>query len=318
MVTELEKSTDELKQLILNEDLKMPDISGVTPLLKKAQLNATMSPLSPEKKFEEMVVCNLVGSFSEFHQVNFSELESYISVSEFSLEKMLEALKGYVEHQAEKEDIILKACVARAVQRMEPRGFSAGFLEQRFPLLRKLDPWLFAELILNVNYVKGVDMITSLLQTDYDASYLFALIPQILKGQSNEELSVAFSKWNQYFNGDDKELAAYYAENYGFKILTHSVPSTNAAPIRNEPPVSKKRGNQTTGQRKYPIKSSSGGSKTKRLKFAADRINKLKELNKLNSGFAVFVGRSSNTARYRSLNSQKKSQDNNKRTLENH
>lgn len=318
MVTELEKSTDELKELILNEDLKMPDISGVTPLLKKAQFNATMSPLSPEKKFEELVVCNLVGSFSQFHQVNFSELESYISVSDFSLEKILEALKGFVEHQPEKEDVILKACVARAVQRMEPRGFATGFLEQRFSSLRKLDPWLLAELILNVNYVKGVDMITGLLQTDYDASYLFSLIPQILKGQSNEDLSVAFSKWNQYFNGDDKELAAYYADNYGFKILDRSSSSTTAEPLRNENPVSKKRGNQIAGQRKYPVKSSAGVSKTKRLKFAADRLNKLKELNKLNSGFATFVGQSSNTARYRSLNSQKKSQDNNKRTLENH
>src|SRR6202012_4763333 len=194
MTDEIIKASQMLKELLTNEDLKIPDQNGVTPLLLKAKQNSEYSPLSGMAKFEELVVCYLVPFFDQFDQIQFSELESYILISNFPTEGIVDAFKEYIHLKKENEDVVFKACVARMIQGLNSKAFPSEFLEERFKELQNLDGWLFAELIINTNWIKGVNIIDNLLKTDYDASYLFAMLPNFIKNYSSEVIGNALSR----------------------------------------------------------------------------------------------------------------------------
>jgi hypothetical protein len=212
------KASEYLKELLINEDLKIPDQNGITPLLLKAKKNSQYSPLSAEAKFEELVVCYLVRFFDQFDQIQFSELESYILVSNFPTEGIVDAFNDYILSKKEGEDVVFKACIARMIQGLNSKTFSSDFLSTRFQELENLDPWLFAELIINSNWIKGVEIIEHLLQNEYDASYLFTMLPTFIKKHSSETIGNAMSQWYPMLLEEDRELAQYYSNNYGFVI----------------------------------------------------------------------------------------------------
>ena len=234
MEKSLSKETNNLLSYITDETLKQPDKSGTTPLLYKAFENSKLSPLSAEKKFQENVVCNLIEYFPKLNQINLSELESYIIVSEFSGEKILEAFADYVINEDSDEDLVFKACVTRIVQSLNRTTFSLEFVSNRFAALPNLDPWLFAELIITCNWREGVKMIKSLLKTNPDTSYLFSILPTWMKDEKNEEkISIALSEWYELFNESDRKIADYYAKEFGYKINTASsdIPEINTSVI---------------------------------------------------------------------------------------
>ncbi|MBK7108448.1 MAG: hypothetical protein IPH61_04630 [Bacteroidetes bacterium] len=189
-MSDIIEETNELRRLIIDESLKAPDKSGTTPLLARGKIVSAMSPLSPKKKFQENVVCNLVKHFSEFSQIHFSELESYIMVAEFTGDKILESFNDFVRIENENEDIVFKACVARTVQNLDRTAFSLVYIKNRFRNLNKLDPWLLAELIIVCNWDEGVAMIKKQLNENYDASYLFSLLPTWMKEKEKEKMEL--------------------------------------------------------------------------------------------------------------------------------
>jgi len=315
MDIEFNEAVLNLKLLITDDNFKMPDRTGVTPLLRKAKDIAVLSPLSAEKKFEELVVCKLVDYFPEFHQVNFSELESYISVSDFPSGKIIEAFERFVRKNEENEDIILKACVARTIQSFNERAMPLDYIENRFISLKKLDPWLMAELTINSNFSKGIELIAGLLQTDYDASYLFSIVPKIIAGKTNTELAEAFSSWNNHLNKDDKELAAYYAKNYGFEIIVEDLPAHKAKAKITVP--------QTYGIKQSfdngHVIETTRRSRTDILKRAGKSRIKAQEMDNITSVFVTMRNSSVNGPNYRTPNlEQKRRAENNyrNRTME--
>jgi len=219
MNEKLNLETEALLNMLIDENLKYPDKSGSTPLLLKAYNNSTLSPLSPEKKFEEDVVCSLVKFFEKLNQIHFSELESYIDVSEFTGSKIVEAFREYVLKSTKDEDIIFKACVARSIQHLSRTSFSLDYIRNRFKELSKLDPWLLAEIIIKCNWNEGVNVIKNLLETNPDSSYLFSLLPGwINEEKDKEQISYALTEWFDLLTNDDKEIARYYASNFGYRI----------------------------------------------------------------------------------------------------
>jgi len=218
-MSEIIIATNHLKSLITDEDFKYVDSVGVSPLIKKAQFNSELSPLGAEKKFEEMVVCNLVKHFDSLNQLHFTELEAYIVISNFSLDKIFDEFKEYVHTKEIKEDLVLKAYIVRMTQNINPKYFGFDYLISRFKELEKLDPWLFSELIIAVNWNKGVEMISLLLKKNYDASYLFSIIPALISKNKKSDISSAFNSWYNFLLEDDRELADYYVENYGIGMM---------------------------------------------------------------------------------------------------
>ncbi|MBS1597065.1 MAG: hypothetical protein JST75_02485 [Bacteroidetes bacterium] len=214
----LTSETEILKSMILDENMKFPNKSGITPLLEKAKINSRLSPLSPKKNFEEEVVCNLVQYFNKFTQINFTELESYIVVSSFSNGKIIDEFAKFIRNEELDEDIVMKACVCRFIQHLNRSFFPLGYLRKRFNELSRLDPWLLAELVIASNWKEGVEMIKELLISNPDTSYLFSLLPAWMKDDNTEAISYALNQWYDLLGSADKDIVKYYAQNYGYSV----------------------------------------------------------------------------------------------------
>jgi hypothetical protein len=213
------QETKALKDLLLNPEMKVPDHSGRTKLIEKAHDNSALDPLSPQKKLLEEAVCHLVSDFKELDQITFLELDNYIHISDFSQKKIVETFKEFVLKRDIKEDIFLKATVARSIQHIQQTAFAYSYIEERFKPLQKLDPWLYAELVIACNWQKGIETITEQLKINNDSSYLFSIFPELMSNKNNkDDISEALSKWYPLFNEQDKKLADYYADNYGYIV----------------------------------------------------------------------------------------------------
>lgn len=211
--------TLKLKALITDETFKIPDKNGLTPLLFRAKENSLLTALSPEKKFQENLVCNLINYFDEFDNIKFSELESYILVSDFPGNKISDTFQTYVRNEKENEDIEFIGYVARTVQHLNRSSFSLEYICKRFNALFKINVWLFSELVILCNWKEGVKIISQILNSDNSTNYLFSLLPFWMEEQNNpRDISFALSEWYPLLNSNDKEIVQYYAENYGYEI----------------------------------------------------------------------------------------------------
>ena len=206
--------------------MKIPDNTGRIKLIEKAQNNSEMNALSSQKKLQEEVICNLVKDFKDFDQITFSELDTYILVSNFSQDKIVEAFKDFVFQKDINEDLILKGTVTRSIQHLQRTAFTYSYITERFKNLQDLDPWLYVELVIACNWQKGIEVVIEQLKKNYDSSYLFSMLPEWMNIENNkDDISEALSKWYPLFNDQDKKLADYYAENYGYKIKNTSAVS---------------------------------------------------------------------------------------------
>ena len=116
--------TKTLLDLILNESNKIPNIEGNTPLILKAISNSKLDNFNKEKENLEEEVCSLVNHFFEFNQTHFAELDSYISVSKFNMQKILNSFSVFVKKVEIDEDIYLKGCVLRFIQSFNNHYFN--------------------------------------------------------------------------------------------------------------------------------------------------------------------------------------------------
>ena len=208
-----------LLDLILDENNKIPNIEGNTPLILKAISNSKLDNLSKEKDNLENEVCSIVKHFKMFNQTHFSELDTYITVSKFNMQKILNSFSVFVKKIEPDEDIYLKGCVFRFIQSFNKHLFQLDYIKNRFIELKDNDPWLYAELLINNNWREGENQITEILKVNKDTSYLFALITNwISDGENENNLNNAFSAWVQYFNEEDKMLLNEFCKQYSFKV----------------------------------------------------------------------------------------------------
>jgi len=226
--------TKTLLDLILNESNKIPNIEGNTPLILKAISNSKLDNFNKEKENLEDAVCSLVKHFAVFNQTHFAELDSYISVSKFNMQKILNSFSVFVKKVEIDEDIYLKGCVLRFIQSFNKSLFQLDYIKKRFSELKLNDPWLYAELLMTNNWSEGVNQITDILKINNDTSYLFALITNWMSVGGNENnLSNAFNTWVQYFSEDDKELLKEFCKQYSFTVKIDKAPQYQAADLQN-------------------------------------------------------------------------------------
>ena len=226
--------TKNLLDLIIIETNKVPNTEGNTPLILKAINNSKLDNLSKEKESLENEVCSLVKHFSKFNQTHFSELDSYIIVSKFNMQKILISFSVFVKKIETDEDIYLKGCVLRFIQTFNKHLFQLDYIKERFIELKDNDPWLYAELLMTNNWNEGVNQITEILKRNNDTSYLFALITNWMSDGENEiNLNNAFNLWVQYFSKEDKEFLAEYCKQYSFKVEIERTPQYQATDLQN-------------------------------------------------------------------------------------
>lgn len=208
-----------LIDLILEENNKIPNIEGNTPLTLRAINNSKHDNYSKEKEIYEMEVCSIVKHLAKFNQTHFAELDSYISVSKFNIQKILEAFSDFIKEVNVEENINLKGYILRFIQSYNKSLFSLDYVKNRFDKLKDKDPWLFAELIIAVNWDEGVMFISNILKINNNTNYLFGLISSWVKDSDNEEnLNLAFKTWVKYFNSEDKDLLKEFCKQYSFEI----------------------------------------------------------------------------------------------------
>lgn len=206
-----------LYDLITNEELKMPDASGNTPLILRATEISKLDKFSKEKETFEDEVCEIVTHFDNFNQTHFSELESYITVSNFFVPKILDRFSRYVKSVEESEDLFFKGCVVRFIQKYNKSAFQLDYIKNRFHILKKSDPWLYAELVSNINWNEGVFEISEILKINNNTSYLFPLITHWITEEDNENrLNYALEKWFEFLSEEDKEFLKIFCQQYGY------------------------------------------------------------------------------------------------------
>ena len=226
--------TKTLLELILIESNKIPNVEGNTPLILKAISNSKLDNFSKEKENLENEVCSLVKHFPQFNQTHFAELDSYITVSKFNMQKILNSFGVFVKEVESDEDIYLKGCVLRFIQSFNKSLFQLDYTKKRFYELKENDPWLYAELIMVINWNEGVTQISEILKNNNDTSYLFALITNWMSIGGNENnLNNAFGKWVEYFSEEDKVLLKEFCKQYSFTVKTENAPQYQATDLQN-------------------------------------------------------------------------------------
>ena len=226
--------TETLLELILIESNKIPNVEGNTPLILKAISNSKLDNFSKEKESLENEVCSLVRHFPKFNQTNFSELDSYITVSKFNMQKILNSFSVFVKEVEIDEDIYLKGCVLRFIQSFNKSLFQLDYTKERFNELKQNDPWLYAELLIVINWYEGVNQIAEILKNNNDSSYLFALITNWMSVGGNEKnLNDAFNIWVQYFSEEDKDLLKEFCKQYSLKVKIENIPKYQSTDLQN-------------------------------------------------------------------------------------
>lgn len=222
MTNTTSKYQSDLYNLLLNEGNKIPDREGNTPLILKAIEISRLDSKSKEREFYENEVCKLSNQLNSFNQTNFSELDSFIDTAKLPRTNILNSFTKFIRKKEQKEDLVLKGCVARFIINHNKSFFELDYLKERFKSLKSLDPWLYAELIIKYNWEEGVAIISEILEKDNDTSYLFALITDWMTlDDSTNNLVYAFTIWEQYFTEKDLELLNAFREQYGFTNSTN-------------------------------------------------------------------------------------------------
>lgn len=223
-----------LLDLILDENNKIPNIEGNTPLILKAISNSKLDNHSKQKDALENEVCLIVNHFKMFNQTHFSELDTYITLSKFNMQKILNSFCVFVKKVESDEDIYLKGCVLRFIQSFNKHLFQLDYIKKRFIELKDNDPWLYAELLINNNWMEGEKQITEILKGNKDTSYLFALITNWMSdGENEDNLNNAFSIWVQHFNEEDKELLNEFCKQYSFNVKIEKTQEFRADNLQN-------------------------------------------------------------------------------------
>lgn len=234
MKSNLEKDTNDLKELLFNPDLNIQDRDGRTVLNIMAEKNAELNSLNEFKSYNEQVVCNLVNHFGQFNEVSFSLLVSYIKNSKFAGGEIRKTFRDYVFGE-NTVNINFKGLVAKMVQKLNRTEFTLNEITSIFyDKLRIINPWLLGELLLASNWEKGVQFISELLRekSTYNGEFILTRIPYIIEmydlTNKDEKISYALNSWYDLLTDEHKSVIKYYAKNYGYPMKHEYIEENDA------------------------------------------------------------------------------------------